>query len=83
MDGEDVMVNLPYTDIRDSVCVWKSSLDGVKEASLVILGLGQPENVLIDRKSNEISGLLDFGRAFWGDQDMSQPQASSGIKGLL
>ena len=83
MDAEDVMVNLPYVEIRQAFSTWEIALDDVKRGSLVILGLGQPENVLLDRRTNEVTGLLEFGRAFWGDRDMSRPESNPTTRGLL
>ncbi len=83
MDGEDMMVSLPYSQIRQYVSRTKNVLDSVKEARLVVLGFGQPENVLIDRRTNEVTGLLDFGRATWGDWEMGDPEKRQGLKGLL
>lgn len=83
LDGEDMMVNLPYFQIREAVSRWDAYLHDVKEARLVVLGLDRPENVLIDRKANEVTGLLDFGRAIWGDPGMTDCEKCGRIKGLL
>lgn len=83
MDGEDMMVSLPYLQIREHVLRTKNTLDSVKEARLVVLGFGQAENILIDRRTNEVTGLLDFGRAIWGDWEMGDLDQRKGTKGLL
>jgi hypothetical protein len=83
MDGEDMMVSLPYSQIREQLSRTKNALDLIKEARLVVLGFGQPENVLIDRRTNEVTGLLDFGRAIWGDWEMGDLEKRKGKKGLL
>ena len=83
MDGEDMMVSLPYSQIREHLARTKTALDSIKEARLVVLGFGQPENVLIDRRTNEVTGLLDFGRAIWGDCEMGDMEKRNGTKGLL
>ena len=83
MDGEDMMVNLPYFQIREAVSRWESYLDDVTEARLVVPGLGEPENTLIDRRSNEVTGLLDFGRAVWGDLALTEDREQGDIKDLL
>jgi hypothetical protein len=67
MDGEDMMINLPYITIRDLLSACAGSFDEVKEARLVVLSLEQPENVLIERRTNSVTGLLDFSQAIWGD----------------
>ena len=83
MDGEDMMVSLPYSQIREHLSRHENALDPVEEARLVVLGFGQPENVLIDRRTNEVTGLLDFGRATWGDWEMGDLEKRKGTKGLL
>ena len=70
MDGEDKLVSLPYLQIREEALRFSGSLDVVKQARLVVMGLGQPENVLIDRATNEVTGLIDFGRAMWADPEI-------------
>ena len=83
MDGEDVLVILPYQQIRDEIVRCGGTLDSVKDPRLVVLGLCEPQNVLIDRRTNEITGILDFGRALWGDWEMGSMEGASGTKGLL
>ena len=83
MDGEDLNVNIPYFQVREAVSRWESYLDDVTEAKLVVPGLGEPENTLIRRESNEVTGMFDFGRAFWGDNGMTEKKAKGDIKGLL
>jgi len=83
MDGEDAMVNVPYFQIREAISGWESYLDDVTEARLIVLGLGRLENVLVDGKTNEITGLLDFGQAVWGDTALMSPEGRNDIKGLL
>ena len=83
MDGEDKLVNLPYGQIREEAVRFSHRLDDVKEGKLVILGLGLPENVLIDRNTNEVTGLTDFGRAIWGDSTMVDADGQGGPRQLL
>ena len=82
-DGEDMMVNISYFDIRKALSGWGSYLDEITEARLVVLGLGKPENVLIERRTNEVVGLLDFGTAVWGDPAMGTSVGKSDIRSLL
>ena len=87
MDGEDTGVNLPYIEIREAILNHAKSLDIVRTARLVILGFGKPQNVLIDRQTNAVTGLLDFGHAIWGDVAFAESPDVSGagvdVKGLL
>ena len=82
-DGEDIMVNIPYFEIRTTLSRWGSYLDEVTEAKLVVLGLGKPENVLIKTKTNEVVGLLDFGTAVWGDPAMVTFESKTDVRSLL
>lgn len=83
LDGENMTVILPYVEIREAVAVHSKALDGVREARLVVLGLGRPENVLIERRTNDVVGLLDFGQALWGDVGFGEPEVCDGLRGLL
>ncbi|KAI4286399.1 MAG: hypothetical protein L6R35_004348 [Caloplaca aegaea] len=83
MDGEDLLVYLPYAQIRDEFARLAALLNDVREPRLVVLGLSEPRNVLIDRQSNSITGLLDFGRALWGDWQMGAVEEASVGKRLL
>ena len=87
MDGEDMMVNLPYTQIKETFNVWGKHLNEVQEARLVVLGMGRKENVKIERKTNDVTGVLDFGRAVWGDVAFANEEITlcgeKGVRGLL
>ncbi|MCJ1432566.1 hypothetical protein MMC27_001923 [Xylographa pallens] len=82
-DGEDMFVNLPYAQIREMVAKAESSLDEVQEAQLVVLDLGDPENVLVNDQTKKVTGLIDFKKALWGDIDMVTGDASTSLRGLL
>jgi len=47
-------------------------LEDVTQACLVVPTLGNPSNVLIDADTRQVSGLLDFGGALWGDFLMAE-----------
>lgn len=79
MDGEDMLIALPYSEIRHLVKRMKKALDEVKVARLIVCGLGSEENILIDRGANEITGLLDFGTAFWGDETWKERRGERGV----
>ena len=82
-DGEDMMVNIAYFEIRGALSRWGSYLNQVAEAKLVVLGLGKPDNVLIERRTNEVVGLLDLGMAVWGDPAMATIEGKTDIRRLL
>ena len=83
MDGEDSNVNIPYFQIREAFSRWETYLDDVTEGRLLVPGLGSPENTLIDRRTNDVTGLLDFGQALWGDVDFVAERIKGDIKGLM
>ena len=83
MDAEDMMINLPYHAIREAASSVAKELHEVEKARLVVLGLGRPRNVLLDRRTNDVIGLLDFGQAIWGDTAFSEPEMCCDRKGLL
>ena len=83
MDAEDVSINLPYHALREAFSSVANELRNVEKARLVILGLGRPQNVLLDQRTNDVVGLLDFGQAFWGDTAFSEPELCGDRKGLL
>ena len=83
MDAEDMTINLPYHAIREAASSVAKELHDVDKARLVVLGLGRPQNVLLDQRTNDVIGLLDFGQAFWGDIAFSEPELSSDRKSLL
>lgn len=82
MDAEDMLVSLPYGEIKYVLEMVGPELDQVTEATL-IFGLGVDSHdseeigdgerklgsvgILIDRRGNEITGLVGLGGAVWGD----------------
>lgn len=82
MDAEDMLVALPYGEIRYVLEMVGPELDQVTEASLIFgLGVNSHDSeeigdgerklgsvgILIDRRGNEITGLVGLGGAVWGD----------------
>lgn len=60
MDAEDLLINLPYAQIRDALSNEESTLDDVREPCLVVPGLSDPRNILIDRqKTAHLSTTVD------------------------
>ena len=82
-DGEDMMVNIAYFEIRSVLRRLGGYLDEIVEPNLVVLGLGKPENVLIDRTTNKVVGLLDLSMAVWGDSAMGNIEGKSDARSLL
>ncbi|KAE8152709.1 hypothetical protein BDV25DRAFT_150650 [Aspergillus avenaceus] len=71
-DSEDVFVNLPYTELRHQVCRLSPALDEVRLPQLVVIDFGRPSQVLLDPVSKTLSGIVDFGKALWGDIYMAE-----------
>ncbi|KAJ5594796.1 Aminoglycoside phosphotransferase [Penicillium hispanicum] len=71
-DSEDMFIHLPYAEIRHEMSRLSSTLEEVTLPRLVVVGLGRPSDVLLDEKWNQLSGVVDFSSAFWGDVLMAQ-----------
>ena len=67
-DGEEAEVKLPrsYSYIKELFENNAAVLSVVKEPSLVHWDL-HDGNIFINRDTNEVTGIIDFERAFWGD----------------
>ncbi|KAG0126934.1 hypothetical protein HOY82DRAFT_93775 [Tuber indicum] len=65
-DGEEMLVLLPYQEIRLQVRLWSSALDEVVGPSLAVLDFDDGA-VLLAPGSLEMVGAVDFERAGWYD----------------
>jgi hypothetical protein len=70
-DGEDMLVTIPYNEIRLCIARHAQYLDEVTQPCLVALNVCEPQNVLIDERTKQISGLVGFSNVLWGDPLMS------------
>jgi hypothetical protein len=70
-DAEDMLVSVPYDSIRQHMARYGRLLDEVTEARLVPLDVGDPENVLVDEQTKQVTGLVGFSNAVWGDPFMA------------
>ena len=70
-DAEDMLVTIPYDSIRYYVGESSHYLDDVTEPRFVALNFYDPQNVLIDEDTKQISGLVGFSNGLWGDPLMS------------
>lgn len=66
-DAEDMFIHLPYSQIRRELYRWSFALDEIKTPRLVLANFGRPSEVLLDPETRQLSGLLEFGSALWGD----------------
>ena len=84
MDGEDMLVGLPYIHLREQLGRLRTELNQVVEATLVLPGLWDPKNILVDPNKVTVSGVLDLGwMALWGDLDFMGPRDATKPKSLL
>jgi hypothetical protein len=67
MDGEDAYVNLPYYQIYDCLRRCGPLLAEVEKPSIIVPGLRESANILTNEEAMEVTGLLDFKKAFLGD----------------
>lgn len=70
-DAEDTLVSIPYESIRYQLARHGHLLDQVAEARLVALDAGLPWNVIVDERTQQVTGLLGFENVVWGDPLMA------------
>ena len=70
-DAEDVLVNLPYDSIRYFLQKHGHLLGQVTEARLVLLDITNEDNVLIDERTKQVTGILGLSEAILGDPFMA------------
>jgi hypothetical protein len=70
-DAEDMLVTIPYDSVRYYVATNSHFLDDVTQPRLVALNMCEPDNVLVDEHTKEITGLVGFSNVIWGDSLMS------------
>ena len=66
-DAEDMLVSIPYSDIRSLLQAHSWSLDEVNSPRLVPVEAGLPTNVLIDKEGETVVAMLGLGNAVFGD----------------
>ncbi|KAJ5772665.1 hypothetical protein N7520_003194 [Penicillium odoratum] len=71
-DAEDIFIHLPYAEIRQEISRLSSALGEVTMPRLAVVGFGRPCHVLLDEQSHQLSGVVDFSSAFWGDVLMAE-----------
>jgi len=70
-DAEDMLVTVPYESIRYWVGRHIHRLDEVTEPRLVAFNVCDPQNVLIDERTRQVTGLVGFSNVIWGDPLMN------------
>ena len=66
-DAEDLLVSIPYSDIRALLRSHSWSLDETQFPHLVPIEAGLPANVLIDKRGETVVAMLGLGNAVFGD----------------
>ncbi|RPB15279.1 kinase-like protein [Morchella conica CCBAS932] len=69
-DGEDMLVLLPYEQLRQQFRKWAYTLDEVVQPQLAVLDFGDG-SVLVDPQTKKVTGIIDFERAGWFDPLLS------------
>ncbi|KAH0542366.1 hypothetical protein FGG08_003211 [Glutinoglossum americanum] len=70
-DAEDLVVLLPYEQIRKEMDRLSPVLDDVREARLVVMNEGY-SNILLDSRTKKVTAVLDYGRVVLGDPMLSE-----------
>jgi hypothetical protein len=71
-DAEDMFIHLPYSEIRHELSRLAPALEYVSLPRLVVVDFGRPSHVLINEESGQLSGIVDFSSAMWGDVLMAE-----------
>ncbi|GAB7356985.1 hypothetical protein MBLNU459_g7820t2 [Dothideomycetes sp. NU459] len=70
-DAENGIVSLPYDRIRWHVWRHGDCLDAVVTPRLLVMSALDLENVMVDPVSMEMTGLLNYSNALWGDPELA------------
>jgi hypothetical protein len=70
-DGEDMLVTVPYDSVRYYIGKSSHFLDEATQPRLVALNVCDTDNVLIDERTKQVTGLVGFSNVLWGDPLMS------------
>ncbi|KAJ5516795.1 hypothetical protein N7527_008355 [Penicillium freii] len=71
-DAEDMFIHLPYSEIRHELRRLAPALEYVSLPRLVVVDFGRPCHVLVNEESGQLSGVVDFSSAVWGDVLMAE-----------
>ena len=70
-DAEDMLVSMPYFEIRSMLQIYGWALDDVQTPHLAPMEAGLPANVLVDEEGESVVALLGLGNAIFGDPMIS------------
>jgi hypothetical protein len=71
-DAEDMFIHLPYSQLREQLCRFASTLDEITVPRLTVVNFGRPSDILLDSDCKQLSGVSDFSTAIWGDVLMAE-----------
>ncbi|EFQ98124.1 hypothetical protein MGYG_01162 [Nannizzia gypsea CBS 118893] len=66
-NAENMLISLPYFEIRHQASRLSAVFDAVTEPRLILYNISQPSHIIIDPETKDISGIIDFTAATWGD----------------
>ncbi|EGD94956.1 hypothetical protein TESG_08360 [Trichophyton tonsurans CBS 112818] len=66
-NAENMLISLPYFEIRHQASRLSAVFDDVTEPRLILYNISQPSHIIIDPETKDISGVIDFTAATWGD----------------
>lgn len=69
-EAEDMLLALPYDQIRHYVEECSFALKGITAPKLVIPRAASLHNIMVDPSNMGVTGLIDYSGAMWGDPDM-------------
>ncbi|PVH97712.1 hypothetical protein DM02DRAFT_616350, partial [Periconia macrospinosa] len=75
-DAEDMLITLPYEFLRRCIDQHIHSLDYITEPKLVALDICNPEKVLVDENTKQVTCLLGLSNVIWGDPLMNDAIAN-------
>ncbi|EEP82628.1 conserved hypothetical protein [Uncinocarpus reesii 1704] len=70
-DSENAFISLPYPEIRQHAIRLSAALDDVVVPHLVVVDIGKPSHIILDPNTKQVSGIVDFTSALWGDPLMA------------
>lgn len=76
-DAEDMMLTIHYQSIRDWIGSHSHFLQEVTRPQLVCMDVCDPNNVLIDERTRQVTGLVGFSNVIWGDPLLSESVANA------
>ncbi|KAF3491571.1 uncharacterized protein GIQ15_01088 [Arthroderma uncinatum] len=83
-NAENMFISLPYFEIRHQASRLSAVFDEVTEPRLILYNISRSSHLVIDPKTKDVSGVIDFTAATWGDvlmTDIFENPSSDILKG--